>query len=135
MNVTFKQILFLIGLVLVLYLFSPEVSLFKSQPVSDQQVTKELPLDIKGRSLADPRQGDLRLKEGRKVIVLVTTDEDGRLDLVSTTRDTFNPIFSGTTNSISIPTDKKSSYRIVIHPGTTPTELTPGIVIGTIVVD
>jgi|SRR5581483_6349765 len=119
-----------------LYAFSPQAGLIRpTASVDDAVAARTLPLDIKNRTLADPRQGDLAVKVGERAILQVTTDEDGKLDLISGDRDTFNPIFSGTVNSLTVSTDKPGSWTIKFRPGATPDQTGEPITIGTIVVE
>jgi len=117
-----------------LYAFSPQAGLFKPTTTDNQSDVKVYHLDIKNRTLSDPREGDLTVSQGSHSMLQVTVDEDGRVDLVSNDRDTFNPVFSSTTNSLSIPTDRLGSYRIEFHPGQDPSVPSQTILIGSVVV-
>lgn len=118
-----------------LYLFSPQSGLIKTTVVETAEASKILQLDIKNRTLADPNQGDIQIKVGERAVFQVTTDEDGKLDLSSLDRDVFNPVFSGAANTLTIPTDKAGTWRIIFYPGADSNRPTDGITIGTVVVE
>lgn len=130
-----KLIISLLVIGSALYAFSPHSTLFTTTDSVQADALQTHSIEIKSGSLSDPRQSELRLRVGSKESLLVTTDQDGRVDLKGGDRSTFNPVFSGTINSLSIPTDKAGSYRIEFHPNAQPDSETEGIVIGTIVVE
>lgn len=111
-----RGLIFLVGLAAVLYIFNPSAGIIANNPSAEADGAKVLNIFIKDRAIADPAAADLKAKLGEKTILQVTTDEDGRVDLKNAERGIFNPVFSGTINSISIPTDKETSFTIEFQP-------------------
>lgn len=136
MKSNFQIVVFLLALGAALYAFSPQGGLLRkdSQQVDTEQA-KILEITIKERTLADPLQADLRVRVGERAVLSVTTDEDGRINLRSQEQETFNPVFSGTINSITIPTTRPGSFRIEFYPGVRPNVEGEGFLIGSIVVE
>lgn len=130
------SLVFILILGIVMYVFSPQAGIVSpsSQDPQESQA-KILTISIKERVLADPRQADLRVRQGERAVLHIETDEDGRLDLHGGDRDVFNPIFSGTTNTLTIPTDRPASLQIEFHPGARPNKETDGLLIGAVVVE
>lgn len=127
---------FILGLAVFMYVFSPEAGIFNPEgKVAEEGQAKVLTISIKERVLADPRQADLRVKQGERAVLHIETDEDGRLDLHGGDRDVFNPVFSGTVNTLTIPTDRAASLQIEFHPGAMPNQETEGLLIGAVVVE
>lgn len=135
MNNSSWQIVVLLVLAGVIYTFSPQAGLIKSTSTEDADSAKVFEMTIKDRTLADPRQGDLKVKVGSKAILQITTDEDGRVDLRNGDRAVFNPVFSGAINSVSVPTDRAGSFKIEFHPGAKPSVDSDSVLIGSIVVE
>lgn len=129
-----RGLIFLFALASVLYIFSPQSGIV-GNPSVDVDSARVLSVSIKDRTLGDPTEAELKGKVGEKLILQVTTDEDGRVDLKSVERATFNPVFSGTINSISVPTDKEGSYQVEFHPQARPGEETSGLVISTVIIE
>jgi len=74
------------------------------------------------------------VKVNSRSILSVTTDEDGRIDLVSRERDVFNPVFSNIGNTLTMPTDRLESFRVEFHPVTADNSHPASIVLGTVIV-
>jgi hypothetical protein len=133
---TILSLIFLALLAGALYVFNPDSGFMdQSEQLGERS---ELRIDIKNRSLADPRQADLRAKVGETTILQITTDEDGRLALRGELRQIFNPVFKGALNTITVPTDRVGSYRIVFFPGAGPLNLgqdSESVTIGTLVIE
>lgn len=125
---------FILGLGIFMYVFSPQAGLISPAVVEENQA-KVLTITIKERTLADPRQSDLRVKIGERAVLHIETDEDGRIDLHGGDRNVFNPVFSGTINTLTIPTDRSASLQIEFHPGARPNNETEGLLIGAVVVE
>jgi hypothetical protein len=131
---TSARAVILLVIIGIIFIFSPQVGLL-NRPVDEGQVgTQVYKIDIRSRTLSDPKEGDLKIKAGRRSLLQVTTDEDGRVDLVSEGRDVFNPVFSNVGNTLSIPTDRAESFRIEFHPVNVDNKSSNGIAIGTVIV-
>lgn len=136
MKSTQSSLAFILGLGILIYVFSPQAGIISPSrsPVTENQA-KILTITLKGRTLADPKQADLRVKLGERAVLHIETDEDGRLDLHGGDRNVFNPVFSGTINTLTIPTDRPASLQIEFHPGARPNLETEGLLIGAVVVE
>lgn len=134
-NPTARDLVLLLMIAAALYLLSPTSGLIKASDSGSSDEPTIYYLTIKNAVLSDPHQSDIRVKVGTRDIIAVTTDQDGRLDMSSSGRDLFNPVFSGLVNSIGIPTDKPGSYRLEFHPNAEPNKNTPGLLIGTVIVE
>lgn len=127
------RIVVLLAIVGGIFILNPQSGIIPTSG-SNPSTTETHKIDIRSRALSDPHQGDLKIKTGSKAILDVTTDEDGRLDLVSSSRDVFNPIFSNVSNTLSIPTDQPESFRLEFHPAGGSTTSPSGITIGTVII-
>lgn len=136
MKSTQSSLAFILSLGILIYVFSPQAGIISPSrsPVTENQA-KILTITLKGRTLADPKQADLRVKLGERAVLHIETDEDGRLDLHGGDRNVFNPVFSGTINTLTIPTDRPASLQIEFHPGARPNLETEGLLIGAVVVE
>lgn len=136
MKSTQSSLAFILVLGILLYVFSPQAGIVSpsSSAVTENQA-KILTITIKQKTLSDPRQADLRVSLGERAVLHIETDEDGRLDLHGGDRNVFNPVFSGTVNTLTIPTDRAASLQIEFHPGARPNKETEGLLIGAVVVE
>lgn len=131
---TTVRIVVLLIIVVGIFAFNPQSGIVNQNSNNDSNTTKSYKIDIRNRTLADPHQGDLKLKVSSHAILEVTTDEDGRLDLVSESRDVFNPVFSNVGNTLSIPTDRAESFRLEFHPASASGADSSSFTIGTVIV-
>lgn len=131
---TTVRVIVLLVIVIGIFVFNPQSGIINQNSGDNSNSLKSYKIDIRNRTLADPHQGDLKLKVGTHSILEVTTDEDGRIDLVSGNRDVFNPIFSNIGNTLSVPTDRAESFRIEFHPASSTGNETTPVVIGTVIV-
>ena len=127
------RVLVLLAIVTGLFVFNPGSGIITPHPSDSSNSTQTYKVDIRNRTLADPHQGGLKLKVGSRSILDVTTDQDGRLDLVSSERDVFNPLFSNISNTLSIPTDRAESFRLEFHPESVDSSQSQAVVIGTVI--
>ena len=133
MKTYIKQILVLILVVMGIYIFSPNLNFFNLDNNSSNS-NNIIHIDIRNNTLANPKEGDIKIKVGSSHILDVTTDTDGRLDLISNNQDTFNPIFANVVNTLSVPTSTSGSLRIEFRPGSDPNTQGLPVLIGVIVV-
>ena len=124
-------LLLIVGAIMVL---SPKAGIFHPNQSSNPDTTQVYQLDIRNRATADPHQATIQVKVNSRSILSVTTDEDGRIDLVSRERDVFNPVFYNIGNTLTIPTDRLESFRVEFHPVTADNSHPASIVLGTVIV-
>jgi hypothetical protein len=131
---TSPRIIILLVIVAGIFLLNPQAGIINQNQNDTPDNKQSYKVDIRNRVLSDPKEGDLKVHIGSRSVLQITTDEDGRLNLVSTERDVFNPIFSNVTNTLSVPTDRAELFRIEFYPVSATDTNAKGIVIGTVIV-
>lgn len=123
----------LLAIVTAIFLLNPQAGLINQDQTDNPDNKQVYKLDIRNRVLSDPKEGDLTVRVGSRSVLQITTDEDGRINLISEERNVFNPVFSNISNTLSIPTDRTESFRIEFHP-TAADPNSSGTTIGTVIV-
>jgi hypothetical protein len=117
----------------LLYIFSPQAGVVNNQTSSSQ--SKIINLVIKSRVLTDQKSGNINVNVGTQDILNISTDENGRVNLNSSKKNIFNPVFTNMTNTLTIPTDQPNTYTIVFYPNVDPGQPAVSVTIGKVTVN